>query len=94
MLLPIRASVLLYLSTVKEGTVNTAMEALRPQYGTERQFTKANFVEHMLALKANGLIDEVECDLDEAGELRISYCINDEGRSTVKKYIPKRFQNN
>ena len=40
MLLPARMAVLNYLSTVKNADINEIMEAMKPQYGHEKQFYK------------------------------------------------------
>lgn len=90
--LPIRSRVLHYMSTVKRASIKDAMEALKAEYGSERQFTKANFLDHMLSLAANGLLDEVSYDLDENSELRMYYSINDEGINTINKYLPKEWR--
>lgn len=91
-LLPIRTRVLHYMSLVEYGDAELVMEALKAEYGGERQFTKKNFIDHMLSLKANGLIDEVSYHTDGDGELRIFYRINDEGRSTVQRFLPKKWR--
>lgn len=91
-LLPIRTRVLHFMSSVKQADIGLVMDGLKNEYGNERQFTKANFIDHMLSLKANGLIDEVSYDMDEKGELCIFYKINDEGRSTIQKFLPKKWK--
>lgn len=91
-LLPIRARVLHYMSTTDQTDVNDVMENLKAEYGSERQFTKANFVDHFLSLMANGLIDEVDYTTDENNELLITYAINEEGKNTVNKYLPKKYR--
>lgn len=92
MLLPIRSRVLHYVAVNGISTVDSVMEGLKEEYGTERQFTQPNFVEHMLSLKENGLIDEVAYDLDEDDNLQIEYEINDEGINTINKYLPKKWR--
>lgn len=91
-LLPIRTRVLHFMSTVNQADITEVMEGLKGEYGSERQFTKANFVDHMLSLKANGLIDEVSYNLEADGELCIYYKINEEGINTIQKYIPKKWR--
>ena len=93
-LLPIRSRALHFLSTVEKANVDDVMKGLEVDYGKERQFTKANFDDHMLNLHANGLIDEVSCDLDKNGKLRVYYKINNEGINTVNKYLPKKWHIN
>ena len=45
MLLPARMAVLNYLSSVENADVNEIMEAMRPLYGKERQFTKDAYLD-------------------------------------------------
>ena len=55
MLLPARMAVLNYLSTVKNADINEIMEAMKPQYGHEKQFTKDMYLDHAMSLEANGM---------------------------------------
>jgi hypothetical protein len=90
-ILPLRFRMLHYISTVDEACADDIMQALRPEYGTEKQFTKTVFVEHLLDMKANFVIDDNDVILDDKGKLVIYYSINDEGRNLLKKYLPKRW---
>lgn len=92
MLLPIRSRVLHFIATEKNAHIADVMAGLKAEYGTERQFTRTNFVEHLLSLKENGLIDEESHLITEEGELQIVYAINDEGISTINKYLPKKWR--
>lgn len=88
-LLPVRTAVLKYLYDKRVGDVSEIMNGLKSMYGTEKQFTKARFIDHVMSLEANGLINEVGYDLDEKGELRVRYQINEDGVNTIKKYVLK-----
>ena len=90
-LLPIRSRALHYISTVEKASIDNVMEGLKAEYGTERQFTKTNFADHLMNLHANGLIDEVSYDLDKDGQLRIFYKISDDGINTINRYLPKKW---
>jgi len=92
MLLPVRTAVLNYLYQVGSADVNKIMEALKPQYGKEGQFTKKMFLEHVMSLEANGLINLEGYNLDQSGELILRYKINDDGKGTVEKYVPKSYR--
>lgn len=92
MLLPIRSRVLHFLAIEKQADIVQVMDALRPEYGSERQFTEANFLDHLLSLKENGLIDEASFDLTQEGNLQIVYQINQEGMATINKYLPKKWR--
>lgn len=89
-LLPVRTAVLKYLFDKKVGDVNEIMNSLKSLYGREKQFTKARFVDHVMSLEANGLINEVGYELDANGELLVRYQINDDGISTINKYVLKK----
>lgn len=89
-LLPVRTAVLKFLFDKKEGNVNEIMNGLKALYGTEKQFTKARFVDHVMSLEANGMINEIGYGLDDNGELIVRYQINDDGIHTIKKYVLKK----
>ena len=92
MLLPARTAVLNYLYGVESADIKEIMEALKPRYGNERQFTKARYLDHVMSLEANGLLDLESYSLDEAGELSLRYVINRDGKATVEKYVPKKYR--
>lgn len=92
MLLPARMAVLNYLNTVENADVNEIMEAMRPQYGKERQFTKDMYLNHVMSLQANGLCSLVSYEMDSNDELSLRFAINDDGRNAVKKYVPAKYR--
>jgi hypothetical protein len=92
MLLPARTAVLNYLYDVKNADVSQIMEALKPQYGGERQFTKKLYTDHVMALEANGFVNISSYGLDKNGELFVCYEISDDGRSAVDKYVDKKYR--
>ncbi|OUN15793.1 hypothetical protein B5G38_08820 [Gemmiger sp. An87] len=93
MLLPARMAVLNYLSSVENADVNEIMEAMRPLYGKERQFTKDAYLDHVMSLEANGLCSLIRYELDDQDELSLRFAINDDGRSAVEKYVPAKYRN-
>lgn len=93
-LLPLRFRMLHYISTVDKACADEIMKALEPEYGKEKQFTKEVFVEHLMDMKANFVIDDNDVALNDKGELIIYYSINDEGRRLLKKYLPKQWSQN
>ncbi len=92
MLLPARTAVLNYLYEVQNADISQIMEALKPLYGGERQFTKKLYTDHVMSLEANGFVNISSYDLDKDGELRVYYEINDDGRSAVDKYVDKKYR--
>ncbi len=69
------------------------MEAMRPLYGKERQFTKDAYLDHVMSLEANGLCSLIRYELDDKDELSLRFAINDDGRSAVEKYVPAKYRN-
>ncbi|MGL6217305.1 MAG: hypothetical protein ACRC36_04675, partial [Lacrimispora sphenoides] len=60
--------------------------------GGERQFTKDRYMDHVMSLEANGMVNLCSYDLDQNGELRMRYEINDDGRNAVDKYVDKKYR--
>ncbi|MFD1902172.1 hypothetical protein [Enterococcus termitis] len=92
MLLPSRTAVLNQMYDQRELDVKKIMEELKPQYGNEKQFNEKLYLEHLMALEANGLVELTNYCLDEQEELVMSYKITDEGRSTVEKYVDQAYR--
>lgn len=92
MLLPARTAVLNYLYSAKSADVSQIMEALKPQYGRERQFTMERYLDHVMSLQANGLLNLAGYELKADGELSLRFEINEDGKSAVEKYVPKKYR--
>ncbi len=92
MLLPSRTAVLNQMYDQRELDVKKIMEELRPQYGHENQFNEKLYLEHLMALEANGLVELTNYCLDDQEELIMSYTITEEGRTTVEKYVDKVYR--
>ncbi|MCI1903670.1 helix-turn-helix transcriptional regulator [Enterococcus hirae] len=92
MLLPCRMAVLNNLFLKKEEeTVSEVMAALEDQYGTEKQFSEKMFLDHLMALEANGLVELTNYDLDDKAELVRYYKITADGQNTVEKYVDQKY---
>ena len=63
--------------------------ALEPLYGGYKLLTPEDVAEALATAKENGLLDESGYDLDESGDLRIYYRVNDFGRDMIDRYIGK-----
>ena len=85
---PIRSRILQYLSVVGSADVSQIQEALKPEYGTERQFTRKALDNHLMNLKENGLLTETGFDVID-GQLETNYTIDNEGRKLVTRYMKK-----
>ncbi|MBO0472871.1 hypothetical protein IGL98_001611 [Enterococcus sp. DIV0840] len=88
-LLPLRFRVLKELEE-KKMHFQELMTCLHPEYGTEKQFNEAAFLDHVLALKENGLLDEADAYINEQNQLLTTYQINDAGKEMLRKYLPKK----
>lgn len=93
MLLPARMAVLNYLSSVENADVNEIMEAMRPLYGKERQFTKDAYLDHVMSLESERAVQPDRYELDDKDELSLRFAINDDGRAAVEKYVPAKYRN-
>lgn len=90
--LPLRFRVLQYASTVDKFNYLDLMRDLKEEYGTDGQFKRKMMVLHMDSLRAVGMIDEVDVQLEnEQGDLLITYRITDYGKSRLV-YLPKEWQ--
>ncbi|PZL75829.1 hypothetical protein CI088_04015 [Enterococcus plantarum] len=92
MLLPSRTAVLNQMYDQKEVDVTQIMEKLKVQYGHEKQFNEKLYLEHMMALEANGLVELTSYDLDDNDKLVIYYKITNDGMTTVDKYVDKKYR--
>ena len=63
--------------------------ALEPNYGSYKLLTRKDVEEALATAKENGLLDEVNYDLDDAGDLRVFFQVNDFGRDMIDRYIGK-----
>ncbi|MCL2560521.1 MAG: hypothetical protein FWE07_08545 [Turicibacter sp.] len=89
--LPLRLSVLKKISESDAGlNIKSVMLSLEEEYGTERQFHEPAFLDHLLALKESGLIDESQLSVDESGKLIVDYVVSAEGKVSLQKYLPKK----
>ncbi|MBM7854175.1 DNA-binding PadR family transcriptional regulator [Desulfohalotomaculum tongense] len=91
-MLPLRFRILHYISTVNKACADEIMKALEPEYGTEKQFKKEVFMDHLLDMKANFILDDNDVVLNGKGELIIYYRITDVGRTLLQKYLPKHWK--
>lgn len=86
--LPLRFRILHFLSQVPESDTAQMMEALAGDYGGEGQFRESIFDEHLMSMRAAGLIEERNVSFDSRGKLVQSFAITGFGRSRLK-YLPR-----
>lgn len=87
--LPLRFRVLHYVSTVDKASAGEIMKALKPEYGTEKQFTKKVFVDHLLDMKANFILDDNDVELDDKENWSFTTPSMMRGEDFSKSIFPK-----
>lgn len=84
---PLNYAILDFFLERDKASVLEVMEGLKKDYSTFKAFNKKSIIEALMTAEANGLIEEVELDLDINGELLIYYSMNEASKEAVKKYI-------
>lgn len=84
---PLYYSMLLLFKDGKEHCVADVIDALKPEYGNFKMLKPSAVLEGLMTAKGNGLLDETRFDLDENGNLRIYYKVNDYGIQMMNSYI-------
>lgn len=84
---PLYYSMLLLFEDGKELCVNDVIDALKPEYGNFKMLKPSSVQEGLMTAKTNGLLDETRFDLDENGNLRVYYKVNDYGVQMMNSYI-------
>ncbi|MDT2599576.1 hypothetical protein P7D85_07305 [Enterococcus hulanensis] len=92
MLLPSRMAVLNHMYDTDEVDVKQVMSALKSDYGTEKQFNEKMYLDHLMALEANGLVEMTSYDLDNNSDLVMRYMITEDGKQTVSKYVDAAYR--
>lgn len=92
MLLPTRMAVLNHLDKVGTANLEEVMDNLKPMYGDEKQFNKELYLDHLMALEANGYLSLNNYRLGKDDELVLSFEITDDGRAAVDKYVPQAYR--
>ena len=92
MLLPTRMAVLNHVEKVGTANLEEVMESLEPSYGSEKQFNKELYLDHLMALEANGYLSLKNYRLGTDDELVLSFEITDDGRAAVGKYVPQEYR--
>jgi hypothetical protein len=89
--LPMRFRILHYFSTVKEASTKELMNGLRSEYGSEGQFNENVINEHLMSMRAGGLIETNDIELDQSNNLVVNYSITEFGQGRLK-YLPKSWK--
>ncbi|MGX6591698.1 hypothetical protein [Cetobacterium ceti] len=84
---PLNYAILNYFTKVEKASVREIMEELKEEYGNFKAFNKDSIITALMTAETNGLIEEIEIDLDENEELLIFYHMNDESKETINMFI-------
>ncbi|SJZ79691.1 hypothetical protein SAMN02745174_01568 [Cetobacterium ceti] len=84
---PLNYAILNYFTKVEKASVREIMEELKEEYGNFKAFNKNSIITALMTAETNGLIEEIEIDLDENEELLIFYHMNDESKETINMFI-------
>jgi len=87
MKLPLNYAILLYFEKHDEGSADSVIEELRPEYGRYRAFKRPAVVEALMTSKENGILEEVRSELADGDVLRVYYRLSEYGRGLVQKFL-------
>ncbi len=86
-LMPLHYAILEHFANGKADCAEGVVKALEADYQGYKLLNRTDVEEALATAKENGLLDEVGCDLDDQGSLRILYQANDFGMEMMKKYL-------
>lgn len=86
-LMPLYYAIVKQFMDGNEYDASEIVALLEPSYSGYRLLTRKGVEEALATAKENGLLDESRYDVDEAGELRVFYRVNDFGREMIHRYI-------
>lgn len=86
-LMPLYYAIVKQFMDGNEYDASEIVRVLEPSYGGYRLLTRRGVEEALATAKENGLLDESRYDVDDAGDLRVFYRVNDFGREMIDRYI-------
>ncbi|WP_291259266.1 hypothetical protein [Fusobacterium sp.] len=84
---PLNYAILKYFTKVPKASVEDIINDLKEEYSTFKAFNKKDILNTLLTAEANGLIEEVDADLDKSGDLLIYYRVTEESKETINYFI-------
>jgi DNA-binding PadR family transcriptional regulator len=84
---PLNYAILNFFTAVEKASTIQVMDALRPEYGDFKAFTKGAILDALLTAEANGLLEGVGGEMSEDNELILYFRAHEEGAKTIKRYI-------
>ena len=86
-LIPLYYAIMKHFADGRRSCTAGVIAALEPLYNGYKLLTRKDVDEALATAKENGLLDESDYDLDEEGNLRIYYQVNDFGSQMIERYI-------
>jgi hypothetical protein len=86
-MLPLNFAILKLFEKGDEYDVKGVMEKLSSEYSSFRAFTVKGINESLMSAEKNGMLDEVNWELDTNGDLCVFYKATDYGYDMIKGYI-------
>ena len=87
MKLPLNYAILLYFTKHEEGSADSVIEELNPEYSRYRAFSKRGVIESLMTSKENGILEEVRTELAGEDELRVWYRLTEYGADLIKRFL-------
>ncbi|WP_300340718.1 hypothetical protein [Fusobacterium sp.] len=84
---PLNYAILKYFTKVTKASVEDVINDLKEEYSTFKAFNKKDILNTLLTAEANGLIEEIDADLDKSGDLLIYYRATEESKETINYFI-------
>ncbi len=85
--MPLNYAILKYFTKHGRSSVYEVMESLKKDYKNFKSFNKNSIINALMTAEANGLIEEVNADLDENGNLVLYYEANKESKDIINSFI-------
>ncbi|MGL5412919.1 hypothetical protein [Cetobacterium sp.] len=86
-MMPLNYAILKYFTKHGSSSVYEVMESLKKDYKNFKSFNKNSIINALMTAEANGLIEEVNSDLDENGNLVLYYEANKESKDIINSFI-------
>lgn len=95
-MLPLKVAILNYAIDNRDNCfkVGDIMNALKDQYGTERQFTKKRIETYCIEFSQNNFFSKEKVEVTADGELDVTYKVTDYACERGNRFIPSRRNNN
>ena len=84
---PLNYAILKFFTAIEKASTIEVMDALRPEYGDFKAFTKGAILDALLTAETNGLLAGVGGVISEDNELVLYFRANEEGAKTINRYI-------